>query len=433
MGKLNERPESDRREPGKVILYIYDGDWPLRATRVGKQTRSLARGGHLVHLISRNDLRQPRTERTGWMTVRRLPSVRNAWLNRLINLPFFFNPVWFYCIWRAARDAHADYILVRDLPLALTAVWVGKLLRKPVVYDMAEVYPEFLRDRFLFERTSWTDYVVKNPRVADIIERAILKRADKIIVVSEESWLRCRRFGVDEKRLVLVGNTPDDFEAISAPQQMPACFTPFRDSPKLLFVGILLWDRGVGEAVRAMPAILKAHPNAMLVIAGDGSERPRIEQAIAEAGVERNVVLLGWQDHKTLPPLYAYSDIGLLPFLPGNHVKITLANKLFDYMAARLPIVASDLPPMRRILEETKAGTLFEPGDSGALAQVVIDLLGDPSRRRALGENGHRAAASKYRWSEDERRLLEAFRDPPHNDVIPAVLPASYMRVQSLQ
>jgi glycosyltransferase involved in cell wall biosynthesis len=393
----------------KTILYVYDGDWPRRATRVGKQTRSLARAGHRVVLVSRNDLAQPRVEQTEWMTVLRLPFVRLHWLNRLINLPFFFNPVWFFSILRSARENRVDYILVRDLPLALTALAVGRKIGIPVVYDMAEVYPEFLRDRFDFRRASWTDYFVKNPRAAEMIERVVLPRALSVIVVSEESRQRCLQLGVDPSRLVLVGNTPDDLTSITAVSRGGERDRAGFDEFKLLFVGILMWDRGVAEAVRAMRAILEVYPKTKLIVVGDGDERKEIERVIAETGVQRNVELLGWREHAALPALYATADVGLLPFLSGRHVKITLANKLFDYMAAGLPVVGADLLPMRRILEETGAGALFVPGDPQSLADAVIDLLRDPQRRRRLSENGRRAAIDKYHWGDDEKRLLQIF------------------------
>jgi len=154
-------------------------------------------------------------------------------------------------------------------------------------------------------------------------------------------------------------------------------------------------------------------PRTRLVVAGDGDERGGIERLIAERGLESCVELVGWREHASLPQLYAASDVGLLPFLPGRHVKITLANKLFDYMAAGLPIVASDLPPMRRILEETKAGVIFTPGDSASLATAVVGLLSDSATRRRLAQAGRRAAAEKYNWHEDEKRFLEIFESVP--------------------
>src|SRR5262249_4171320 len=181
----------------------------------------------------------------------------------------------------------------------------------------------------------------------------------------------------------------------------------------LLFVGILMWDRGVADAVRALPAIHQVFPKTRLVVAGDGGERSHIERLVAERRLESRVDLLGYRDHTSLPGLYAASDIGLLPLLPGRHVKITLPNKLFDYMAAGLPIVASDLPPLRRVLNETGAGVLFTPGDPDSLAAAIIGLLRDRAVRRRLAENGRRAALDKYNWREDEKRLLEIFEAPP--------------------
>ena len=394
---------------GRSILYVYDGDWPWRATRVAKETRSLAAAGHRVVLISRNELCQPRVEETPWMTVRRLPCANPQRLNRIINFPFPANPVWYRSILRAAIECGADCIVVEDLPLALTALAVGRRRGVPVVYDMAEVYPEFLRDRVEFGRASLLDRVVKNPRAAMVVERAVLRRVETVVVVSEESRERCVRLGVSPDRIVLVGNTPEDLDAIDAVARDPARDDPAFDEFSLLFVGILMWDRGVADAVRALPLIREAFPKTRLVVAGDGDERGEIERLVADHGLQACVELLGWREHASLPDLYATADVGLLPFRAGRHVKITLANKLFDYMAAGVPIVAADLPPMRRILDETQAGAFFTPGDPASLAAAVISLLGDRAKRRRLADNGRRWATEKYNWREDEKRFLEIF------------------------
>ncbi len=390
------------------ILYVYDGDWPRGATRVLKESRSFAAAGHQVWLVCRNDDRQPRVEQTGWMTVRRLPTARVSLLNRLINFPYFFSPIWLWAIWRAAREMRADCLVVADLPLAPTAVWVGRWLGLPVHYDMAEIYPEFLRSQWEFEDMGWTDHLVRNPRAADVVERYVLRRVDTVFVVSEESGERCRRLGVPAERLVLVGNTPPD-DQVSAPvPPFPEALEPWRDRRRVLFVGILIGDRGVCEAVEAMAAVREALPESVLLLVGDGPEVPRIRATIARLGLEEHVALLGWRRHDTLPGFYAHAHVGLLPFRDGRHVRLTLANKLFDYMSAGLPCVAADLPPMRRILEETGAGVLHPPSDVPRMAEAIIGLLQDDARRRALGESGRRAVQESYRWGRDEERLLAA-------------------------
>ncbi|MGH3116731.1 MAG: glycosyltransferase, partial [Gaiellales bacterium] len=230
---------------------MYDGDWPRGATRVAKQTRSLARAGHTVQVISRNSLGQPRRQHEPWMTVLRLPCFRPGWLNRALNFPFFFNPIWFWAIRRAAQGLPADCIMVSDLPLAPTALWVGRSLQIPVHYDMAEVYPEFLRSLWACDEMAWSDHLVRNPRAADWLERRVLPEFSTIFVVSEESRERCIRLGVRAERLVVVGNTPENVEALGTRTPMPADLEPWKDRPIALFVGTLIGDRGVTEAVRA--------------------------------------------------------------------------------------------------------------------------------------------------------------------------------------
>jgi glycosyltransferase involved in cell wall biosynthesis len=390
------------------ILYVYDGDWPRGATRVAKQTRSLARAGHIVYLISRNSHGQPRREQEEWMTVLRLPHFRPRWLCRMLNFPFFFNPVWIWSIWRSAKALRADCIVASDLPLAPTALWVGKWLRVPVHHDVAEVYPEFLRSLWACDDMSWSDHFIRNPRAADWIERRALPRFRMIYVVSEESRERCLRLGVPADRLVVVGNTPENVEALGAYQPMPTDLEPWNRRPRVLFVGTLVGDRGVTAAVQAMDIVIRDVPDAALIVIGDGPDRSRIQAAVDRARLRNHVALLGWRESPELAAYYQHCHLGLLPFRDTPHIRLTLANKLFDYMAAGLPVVAVDVPPMRRILDETGAGLLYPPGDTAALARTIVELLGDPSSRAALGARGRRAATTKYCWREDEKRLVTA-------------------------
>jgi glycosyltransferase involved in cell wall biosynthesis len=115
-----------------------------------------------------------------------------------------------------------------------------------------------------------------------------------------------------------------------------------------------------------------------------------------------------------LAAYYHHADVGLLPFQDTSHIRITLANKLFDYMAAGLPVVAVDVPPMRRIVEETGAGVLYPSRDTAALARAIVGMLRDPSSRATFGARGRRAVVTKYCWREDEKRLVAAVGRGPH-------------------
>jgi glycosyltransferase involved in cell wall biosynthesis len=108
------------------------------------------------------------------------------------------------------------------------------------------------------------------------------------------------------------------------------------------------------------------------------------------------------------PAYYAAAIIGVLPFRRTQHISITLANKLFDYMGASLPVLASDLPSTRRVVEETGAGILVPPEDASALADAIVKLARDPALRAQLGRAGRRAVETRYSWADDSRRFVEA-------------------------
>jgi glycosyltransferase involved in cell wall biosynthesis len=402
------------------ILYVYQGEWPRAATRVAKQVRSLARAGHTVHLLSRNYQAEPRLEQWDLVHVHRLPSVRVRWLNRLLNFPLFFNPIWVWVMWTLARRIRAERIVVADLPLAPTAIWLGRVRSIPVHYDMAEVYPEFLKSLHAVAVRPWWDRVIRSPRAAALVERWVLKKAGSISVVSEESRGRCVRLGAPADRVVLVGNTPEDLEELTCPRPFPAELRPWAKRSRALFVGTLIADRGVKEVVDAFALVVREMPDAALVIVGDGPDRARIGATIERLGLGDHVALLGWQDHGRLAEFYQHCHVGLLPFLDTPHVRVTLANKLFDYMGASLPVLAADLPPMRRILEELGAGVLYPVGSAAALAEQLVRLLRDRERCRALGMRGREAVLAKYNWGRDEETWLRIVASA-HRPTLPRV------------
>lgn len=393
------------------IVYIYDGDWPRGATRVRKQTRALAAAGHDVLLLSRNENRSARVEHEDWMEVRRLPTVPGRLANRLFNFPYFLNPAWWRHIHSNARDWKADAILVEDLPLAPTALWVGRSLDLPVYYDMGEVYPEFLRGLRQFQERTLIDTILRSPRAADALERYVLPRVKHVFVVSEESRDRALARGASPRATTIVGNTPESSAELRSPQDPPSVIQDLLGRPLVLFTGILISDRGMIQAVQAIDMVRDRIPDVALVIVGDGAELPAIRAEISRLGLGDHVRIAGWQDHSQLPAFYQHADVGILPFLDGGQIRYTLANKLFDYMGARLPVIASDVPPMRRVLHETGAGLLSAAGDPRSLADALVEFFSLTREERAqLGERGHVAVAELYNWNHDAQRLVAAFQ-----------------------
>jgi hypothetical protein len=83
--------------------------------------------------------------------------------------------------------------------------------------------------------------------------------------------------------------------------------------------------------------------------------------------------------------------------------------KLFEYMAAELPVIVSDLPRVREIVQGADCGLLVDPLDSSSLADAMRRLADSPEERRRLGENGRNAVRERYNWGSEEAKLLELY------------------------
>lgn len=391
------------------VLYVYDGHWPFQATRAIKQSDLLLAAGHHVTMLSRGVADAARHEVNGRLTVARMPHMRSRKLDKLVNYPMFLNPLWFRHVWKNAKRSNADLIIVGDLPLAPAAVLVGRVLRVPVLYDMAEVYPIAMHS-LLPRETPLPLRIARATNAAFAVEKWVLDRVATTFVVSDESRDRLFAMGVDRSRVVLVGNTPANPEALRQDWPVPSDIADVveQNRPVAIFVGNVYADRGLVYAIDAMKTVLERIPNAMMIIIGEGRDRQFLMDRAASEKLQHAVRFLGWKHHSEHPAYLKYAQIGLLPFVETEHIRITLANKLFDYMGAGVSIIASDVPSMRRVIEETDTGLLVPAGNPAALSDAMIRLFEDEALRARMRDNGFAAIEGPYDWYKDAARFMEA-------------------------
>ncbi len=317
--------------------------------------------------------------------------------------PAFFNPRWVAAIYRTARREHADVILVRDLPLAPTAIAVGRLLGVPTVLDMAENYPAMTRQLYAYGvRRPW-DILVRNPALVTAVERWVLRHIERVLVVVEESRDRLEALGFPPERVAIVGNTPP----LERLEQLGA--RVHREGPlHLNYLGLLEAPRGLGIAIEAVARCVARGIQVHLTIVGEGRERSRVERQARDLGLGGTAVrFLGQLQREEALQMVAQADVGLIPHVADDHWNTTVPNKLFDYMAAGLAIVSSNARPAARIVRATETGEVYDSADPGDLVAALERLL-DPTRRSLCGQKGRAAIRDRYNWEADCARLLTA-------------------------
>jgi glycosyltransferase involved in cell wall biosynthesis len=170
------------------------------------------------------------------------------------------------------------------------------------------------------------------------------------------------------------------------------------------YIGGVSVNRGVREIAAAA-----MHCRARIVLAGPLWDGLTEEHAAALPGWSR-VSYRGVIPRAEVADLMGRSRVGIVTFLPVvSHVN-ALPNKLFEYMSAGIPVVASDFPLWRQIVTDTGSGLCVDPRDPVAIARAVDRLAEDPEFGAACGRNGAQAVADKFNWSTQAFKLVSVYR-----------------------
>jgi glycosyltransferase involved in cell wall biosynthesis len=170
-----------------------------------------------------------------------------------------------------------------------------------------------------------------------------------------------------------------------------------------------LWH-GIPTLARALPRIVAARPTVHWLLIGDGPLRPLVDNAIREHHVEERVSLPGLVPHAEMPGYLAACDIVISP-----HAKqadggefFGSPTKLFEYMAAGRPIVASGVGQIANVLEDERSALLVPPDDTDALCDAILRLVDDACLRSRLGQTARVAAVERHTWRQNAERVLAA-------------------------
>lgn len=391
-----------------TVCHVWDSEYPWDV-RVEKISRALTEAGHAVHIVARNRRGDALTERLPEGTVHRLKPLRwvPASLNAASMFPAFFNARWIRAIGRTARRARADVILCRDLPLAIAAILVGRRLRIPVILDMAENYPAMLRSQRDAGPRRPLDMLVRNPALAALVERWVLRRIDGVLVVVDEARDRLIAAGVPPERIAVVSNTPP-LARLSGSGRIRRDAAPPPAAPlRIVYLGLMEGVRGVPVLLDAAALLARQGTPFRLTLFGDGKDLSRFRAQARSLGLtDAQADFRGRVPNAEALAALPAMDVGIIPHVADESWNTTVPNKLFDYMAAGLAVVTSDARPAARIVRETGAGLVYHDSDASGLAHALT-ILADADARFACARRGESAVRDTYHWERDVRRLLD--------------------------
>lgn len=299
-----------------------------------------------------------------------------------------------------------DVVHCCDLDTLIPGLVVARLRRARVVFDAFECYPLFFSARF----PVLLHTVVQ--KALHLLERFLCLFVDEMITVSDYLADHYRRFG---KPVAILYNCPPKtfMEGHSGKRLTEAGFAGRR---RIAHVGGMNRIRGLPEILGCLSLLKGEFGDVLFLNIGDVFGSREYVKSVWALVEERDLCdhfeVTGWVDPVTVPRYLAGAAAGLILFQPLSHNAIIgLPNKLFEYMAAGVSVVASDFPSIRKVVTEEKCGLLVDPTDPEDIARAIIYLFNNPEEARAMGMNGRRAVEQKYNWDTMEKRLLEVYQD----------------------
>lgn len=287
-----------------------------------------------------------------------------------------------------------DIVQVHTMPdfLVFTSV-VPKALGARVVLDVHELVPELLEAEFEHQLP------VHLRKLALALERWAIGYADVAVAVSDlQRRLLAHRTGTD---FLVIPNVPEEMPPGEPPNGAPA------DVPVVVTHGSMLKRYGPDVLVRALPEVLQ-HVRVNLYLIGDGEYLPTVRAEVRRLGLQDHVTFTGRVPPEDIPAYMTQATVGVLPFLADGYMRYVVPNKLFDYVAHGVPVVAADLPGIRSYFDDTQV-TYFKPGDSADLAMKIVGLLSDPGAGVGLASQASRVYQA-VRWSTTRSSYVSMIR-----------------------
>jgi glycosyltransferase involved in cell wall biosynthesis len=349
-----------------------------------KECRSLARSGFRVTIVA------PHTEDTvrDGVRVKAVPPVESKGrLQRMTRTA-----------WQILREAwrlDADIYHFHD-PELIPAALALRLSGKQVVYDIHENVPEdILLKQYL---PLWSRRAIS--WLIGTVETSASRQFSALVTVSP---VIAERFVKANPRTILVHNFPDPNELTASAEH------PWeKREPMVAFPGGILPERGIRQMVHAM-ACFPESANATLEIASTEFPPDLWEELTKHPGWSR-VRYHGALTRQQVMQMLGRASAGLVLYLPEGQNHGAMPHKLFEYMAAGIPVIASDLPLWRRLLDGIDCVLFVNPYRPEAVAEAIQHVIDRPEEAARMGRIGREAVRTRYNWDSQSHELVKLYK-----------------------
>jgi len=365
--------------------------------RVHKEVTAIRAAGHEVDVIVMQDFGEPREELIDGTIVHRIPIeiVRGGVARYIFQYALFLLLVSVLLLRLQFRRRFA-IVHVHSLPdFQVFCAIPEKAFGARVVLDLHEAMPEILAARL---NLAPEHYLVRAAKALEWVSCAI---ADGVLVVNESIRDLLQERGVETSKMSVVMNSPD-LSSLTAATENPRAPTE-----KIVYAGGINSERDLHSLVRASAKLQATHPHELVFYgSGLGTYQGFLSQIAASLGLTGRFRLAGRIPTDQVHSLILQSAVGPVTYERNSLTLLAVPNKIFEYAAARVPIVAADLPAIRRVFGD--AALYYNPGNPEDLASKIARVFEDTHTAAALVQRASKVLDA-CSWAIMQRRLLALY------------------------
>jgi glycosyltransferase involved in cell wall biosynthesis len=229
--------------------------------------------------------------------------------------------------------------------------------------------------------------------------RWTLNAADRIICYTEEEKKEMEMLGVDGRKICVIHNGIDT--GLFRPAEKRG------DGSRLLWIGRFVPGKGVSYLIDGFAEAVKAKESLRLEMVGRGPQLGAIREKIHALGLDDRITIKEYLPNEELPAVYRNSDIFILSSLTEG-----VPRTMLEAMSCGLPVICTDLPQLRRIVDG--CGLLVPLRDSKALANAILRVSSDPGLAQSMGSCGRERVVRDFSWDETVRKTLQLYNEVIH-------------------
>jgi glycosyltransferase involved in cell wall biosynthesis len=312
-------------------------------------------------------------------------------------------PVLWLKVIKMAIGTKADVYHIHDPELLFISPVIRLFTRRPIIYDIHESVADFIELKD--DLPNWWRLFLS--WLFRWLEPALAFFQSGLIFADDQIARSFQRINLPKTTLY---NYPLQSFINDASH---STMRPDPKQPIVLYLGGIKRNRGTALMLDAFKQVLNAIPEAQLFLVGPfapESLENELRAEISNRNMSGSVVITGAVPFDQVGTYLAKATIGWIPFPPVPKYQKNIPTKLFEYMAYAIPIVSSDLIPVRPYIENRKTGLLVKADSPDAHAEALIELISNSDLAAALGKNAQEAVSEHYSWTEEERKLLAFYR-----------------------